>query len=104
VSRRAHGSYQAVSGRTSYKGSLKSVVLQAVAVLRAAGGGTIKFTSGDFDLGSEHFTLVDVANIDFVGAGIDATVIRNRTDAAADTEPFSFTRANGIKIRDMTRV
>ena len=102
VSRVAHGSYQAVSGKTSYKGTLNSVVLHAVAVLRSAGGGTVKFTSGDFDLGSEHFTLVDVANIDFVGAGIDATVIRNRTDAAADTEPFSFTRANGIKIRDMT--
>ena len=46
--------------------------------------------------------LVDVKNIEFVGAGIDATLIRNHSDAAADTEPFSFTRANGIKIRNMT--
>jgi parallel beta-helix repeat protein len=62
----------------------------------------VKFTSGKFDLGSEYFVLVDVENIEFVGAGVDATVIRNSSDAAADTEPFSFTRAEGIKIRNMT--
>jgi parallel beta-helix repeat protein len=70
--------------------------------LKVAGGGTIKFTSGDFDFGSDYFVLSNVTNIDFVGAGIDATLIRNYSDAAADTEPFSFTGANGIKIRNMT--
>ena len=102
VSPIAGGTYQAVSDTTTYTGTLKSVVQQAVPVLRAAGGGTVKFTSGDFDLGSENFKLVDVSNIDFVGAGIDATVIKNSSDAAADTEPFSFTRASRIKIRNMT--
>ena len=102
VSPVAGGPYQAVSDTTTYTGTLKSVVQQAVPVLRAAGGGTIKFTSGDFDFGSDYFVLVDVTNIEFVGAGIDPTVIKNYSDAAADTEPFSFTRANGIKIRNMT--
>jgi hypothetical protein len=96
------GPYQAVSDTTTYKGTLKSVVQQAVPVLKAAGGGTLKFGSGTFDLGSDYFVLVDVTNIEFVGAGIDATVIKNYSEASADTEPFSFTRANGIKIRNMT--
>ena len=96
------GPYQAVSDTTTYRGTLKSVVQQAVPVLRAAGGGTIKFANGTFDLGSDYFVLMDVTNIEFVGAGIDSTVIKNYSEAASDTEPFSFTRANGIKIRNMT--
>jgi parallel beta-helix repeat protein len=102
VSSVAGGPYKAVSATKTYTGTLKSVGQQAVTDLKAAGGGTIRFTSGDFDFGSEYFVLVNVTNIDFVGAGIDATVIRNHSDAAADTEPFSFTVANGIKIRNMT--
>ena len=102
VSPAVDGPYQAVSGRTTYTGTLKSVVQRAVSVLRSVGGGTIRFTSGNFELGSAYFVLMDVANIEFVGAGIDATLIRNHSDAAADTEPFSFTRGSGIKIRNMT--
>jgi parallel beta-helix repeat protein len=102
VSPIAGGPYQAVSDTTTYTGTLKSVVQQAVPVLRAAGGGTVKFTSGTFDFGSDYFVLVDVTNIEFVGAGVDVTIIKNYSEAASDTEPFSFTRANGIKIRNMT--
>ncbi|HEX6759723.1 MAG TPA: DNRLRE domain-containing protein, partial [Propionibacteriaceae bacterium] len=102
VSPVAGGPYQAVSGTTTYTGTLKSVGQRAVTDLKAAGGGTVRFTSGDFDFGSDYFVLSNVTNIDFVGAGIDATVIRNYSEAAADTEPFSFTGANGIKIRNMT--
>lgn len=102
VSPVADGPYQAVSDTATYKGTFKSVIQQAVPVLRAAGGGTVRFTADNFDLGSEYLVLIDVKNIDFVGAGIDATLIRNHSDATADTEPFSFTRANGIKIRNMT--
>lgn len=102
VSPVAGGPYKAVSGTTTYIATLKSVGQRAVTDLKAAGGGTIKFTSGDFDFGSDYFVLSNVTNIEFVGAGIDATVIRNYSDAAADTEPFSFTGANGVKIRNMT--
>jgi parallel beta-helix repeat protein len=102
VSPVAGGSYKAVSGTTTYTGTLKSVGQKAVTDLKAAGGGTIKFTSGEFDFGSEYFVLSNVTNIDFVGAGANATLIKNYSDAAADTEPFSFTGANGVKIRNMT--
>jgi parallel beta-helix repeat protein len=102
VSPVAGGPYQAVSGTTTYTGTLKSVGQRAVTDLKAAGGGIIRFTSGDFDFGSDYFVLSNVANIEFVGAGVGATLIRNNSDAAADTEPFSFTGANGIKIRNMT--
>lgn len=102
VSPVADGPYQAVSDRATYKGTLKSVGQRAVTDLKVAGGGTIRFTGGDFDLGSDYFVLSNVTNIDFVGAGDDATLIRNHSDAAADTEPFSFTGANGVKIRNMT--
>jgi parallel beta-helix repeat protein len=102
VSPVAGGSYKAVSGSTTYTGTLKSVGQRAVTDLKVAGGGTIRFTSGEFDFGSDYFVLSNVTNIDFVGAGVDATLIRNYSDAAADTEPFSFTGANGVKIRNMT--
>jgi parallel beta-helix repeat protein len=102
VSPVAGGPYKAVSGTTTYTGTLKSVGQRAVTDLKATGGGTIRFTSGDFDFGSDYFVLSNVTNIDFVGAGVDATRIRNYSDAAADTEPFSFTGANGVKIRNMT--
>jgi parallel beta-helix repeat protein len=103
VSPVAGGPYRAASSTTLYTGTLKSVVERAVADLKAAGGGTVRFDSGNFDFAeSEYFSLKNVTNIDFVGAGIDKTVIRNHSDAAADTEPFNFTGANGVKIREMT--
>ena len=99
----AGGPYQAVSGATVYTGSLKVVGQKAVADLQATGGGTVQFTAGTFDFGPEYFKFSsDVRHIDFVGAGIDQTIIQNSTDAAADTEPFNFTGTDDVKIREMT--
>ena len=97
-------SYQAVSQTTgaTFTGTAKSVVEKAVASLEASGGGTVRFTAGTFDLGSEFFKLRDAADIQFEGAGMDATVIRNSSSAAADTEPFNFSGAYRVSVRDLT--
>jgi len=96
--------YQAVSATTgeSFTGSLKSVVENAVAVLGAAGGGTITFTAGLFDLGSDHFELYNISNLTFEGQGMGVTTIRNFTNAASDTEPFDVVGADSVVVRDMT--
>jgi len=97
-------SYQAVSATTgqTFSGTLKSVVENAVSVLGAAGGGTISFTAGLFDLGSDHFELYNISNLTFEGQGMGVTTIRNVSNAASDTEPFDVVGADGIVVRDMT--
>jgi Right handed beta helix region len=101
---KAGGSYQAVSetNGTTFTGTAKSVVERAVADLEASGGGTVRFGAGTFDLGSEFFKFTNVADIEFAGAGMDTTVIRNASSAAADTEPFNFTGADRVRVRDLT--
>ncbi|MGI9002336.1 MAG: DUF7594 domain-containing protein [Pseudonocardia sp.] len=98
------GTYQATSATagTVYTGTLKFVGERAVTDLQGFGGGTVSFTAGDFDFGTEFFKLSNVVDIVFEGAGIDTTVLRNSTNAAADTEPFNFTTATRITIRDLT--
>ncbi|GAA4574610.1 hypothetical protein GCM10023176_41980 [Micromonospora coerulea] len=98
------GSYQAVSQTTgqTYAGSLKLVVESAVRDLNESGGGTIQFTAGVFDLGAAYFKLVQITDITFIGAGVDETVIRNYSSTAGDTEPFNFTGAFGVTVRDLT--
>jgi parallel beta-helix repeat protein len=103
----APGPYQAVSTSTppmTFTGSLKSVGERAVAeLMKTPAGGTVRFTAATFDFGTEYFKFSkDIRNIDFVGAGIDQTIITNNTDAAADTEPFNFTGTDNVKIRNMT--
>ncbi len=63
----AGSEYQAVSQGTggSFTGSLKFVVENAVAELNAAGGGVVRFTNGDFNLGGDWFELYDMAGITF---------------------------------------
>ena len=96
-------SYKAVSQTgTTFTGTAKFVVEKAVADLKASGGGTVRFNAGTFDLGDEYFLLVDVADIEFAGAGMDATVVRNSSSAVADTEPFNFHDAERVVIRDLT--
>jgi parallel beta-helix repeat protein len=101
---RVGDSYLAVSQTTgtTFTGTLKSVVENAVADMEVTGGGTVQFTEGTFDFGTEYFKFFDLADITFVGAGIDATIIRNSTSAAEDTEPFNFTGADRIVVRDLT--
>jgi parallel beta-helix repeat protein len=97
-------SYQAVSQTTgtTFTGTAKAVVESAVADLEAAGGGTVQFTAGTFDLGTEFFKFLDIADITFAGAGMDATIIQNSTSAAADTEPFNFSGADRVGVHDLT--
>jgi parallel beta-helix repeat protein len=96
-------SYRAVKGKTTYKGSLKYVGEAAVRNLNAAGGGTVKFTAGTFNLGSEYFLFgQQLRNITFAGAGRTATLIKNKTNEAADTEPFNFHGTQKVTIRDLT--
>jgi len=97
------GTYRAESPNGQvFTGSLKSVGERAVADLNGSGGGRIDFTAGTFDFGSEFFKLDNVADIVFAGAGPGVTVIRNANSAAADTEPFNFTGAYRITVRDLT--
>jgi parallel beta-helix repeat protein len=98
------GTYQAVSqpAGTTFTGTAKFVVEAAVADLENSSGGTVQFTAGTFDLGSQFFKFYDAADIVFVGAGMDATVIQNSSSAAADTEPFNFTGADRVVVRDLT--
>jgi parallel beta-helix repeat protein len=101
---RVGSTYTAVSASTgtTYSGTLKSVGERAVADLNAHSGGTVQFTAGTFDFGAEFFKFDNVADIDFVGTGMSATIVQNVTSAAADTEPFNFTGADRITIRDLT--
>lgn len=98
-------SYQAQSqtNGTTFTGSAKFVVESAVADLMRYGGGTVRFTTGTFDLGSDYFRLRNTANVTFEGAGIDATIIRNFSTAAADTEPFNMGGVDhDLVVQDLT--
>lgn len=100
---RSGTTYTADSGTgSSYTGSLKFAVESAVAELEQAGGGSIQFLAGTYDLGSEYFKLQDAFDLTFYGAGMDATIITNSSSQAADTEPFNFSGAVRVTIRDLT--
>jgi parallel beta-helix repeat protein len=85
-----------------FRGSVKYVVEAAVAELGRSGGGTVEFSAGTFDLGADQFEFYDVEDVVFRGAGMGVTTIGNHTDAARDTEPFDFVRADRISITDLT--
>jgi chitodextrinase len=89
-------------GGTTYTGTLKLVMESAARDLRAAGGGTMTFATGTFDFGSDRFVGANLENIAILGQGIDATVLQNVSNAAADSEPFDMHDSNRITIRDMT--
>ena len=96
-------SYRATKGTTTYRGSLKFAGEAAVRRLNATGGGTLKFTAGTFDFGPDYFKFGETLhNITFAGAGRTATLIKNKTNAAADTEPFNFHGTQKVTIRDLT--
>lgn len=104
VVRPVAGGYEAANAGTGtvHTGTLKSVVEQAVSDLKLYGGGRIQFVEGTFDLGSEWFEFYEVSNVEFAGAGMGKTVLRNVSSAATDTEPFDFRGAYGVTVRDMT--
>jgi parallel beta-helix repeat protein len=104
VSNLGGGTYLAASATagTTFTGSLKSVVESAVTDLDTTGGGEVLFGAGVFDLGSANLEFYDVFDITFAGQGIDNTTLQNVSSAAKDTEPFDFTGALRVTIRDMT--
>ena len=98
------GQYRAssASAGTQYTGSVKAVVEHSVADMRSFGGGTVHFTAGTFDLGSEFFKFEELADTVFEGEGMGTTIVRNSTSAAADTEPFNMTGTLRVTVRDLT--
>lgn len=93
---------QSQSNGTTFSGTLKHAVESAVADLQRYGGGEVRFAAGTFDFGADYFRFVRVSNVSFSGAGMGATVLRNDSSAAADTEPFNFEASDRITIRDLT--
>ncbi len=65
-------------------------------------GRHIHFNAGTFDFGADHATFNALDHLTISGAGIDVTIIQNSTDAAADTEPLSFTDCNYAIVQDLT--
>jgi parallel beta-helix repeat protein len=105
VSHVSGNTYQAEgSNGNTITGSLKSVVQDAAADLEGFGGGTVQFTAGTFDLGSDFFKFDDLHDVTFDGAGMNSTIIQNNNSTAADTEPFNFTGAFDITVSDLTVV
>lgn len=96
--------YRAVprsQGKT-YRGTLKTVLQATAAFLDRKGGGKIRFTAGTFDFGGQYFLGKGTTDVAFVGAGMRKTLIKNFSNAAADTEPFNFFSAFGVKVRDLS--
>lgn len=85
-----------------YSGTLKFVVENAAKYAHSAGGGTIVFQAGDFDLGTDKLILRKSSDLTFAGQGMGVTIVRNATDAAIDSEPLSFSYSKNITVRDMT--
>jgi parallel beta-helix repeat protein len=95
--------YQASSpAGVMYTGTLKTVVESAAGDLARVGGGTVRFAPGTFDLGRDALEFQGLSNVQFEGAGIDATNIRNSSIASVDTEIFDLARTSGIVIRGLT--
>ncbi len=96
------GSWAATSPGKTFTGSLKNVVQNAEDYLSDSGGGTISFPAGTYDLGSDYFKLQDVRNVTFAGASRDSTIIKNVNNSADDTEPFNFSGAFNVTVKDLT--
>ncbi len=85
-----------------YQGTLKFVGEQAAYDLDATGGGTVRFGAGIYDLGASYWELKSLVRVEFAGAGMALTTIRNNTSATKDTEPFNFNTTDFVVIRDLT--
>lgn len=103
VSHVSGSTYQAVGANgNTITGTLKSVVQDAAADLEGFGGGTVQFTAGTFDLGSDFFKFTELHDVTFDGAGMNSTIIQNNNSTAADTEPFNFTGTLRVRVSDLT--
>lgn len=103
VSHVGGSTYQAVGANgNTITGTLKSVVQNAAADLEGFGGGTVRFTAGTFDLGSDFFKFDELHDVTFDGAGMNSTIIQNNNSSAADTEPFNFTGTDNVTVSDLT--
>ncbi len=91
-----------INSLSTYTGTLKEVVENAVIELDSGIGGTIAFRAGKFNLGSNFFHIREVDNITFEGQGMGVTIVKNNSYAAADTEVFNFGDSNNITIRNLT--
>lgn len=98
---RAYKAVPQTRGKT-YRGSLKQVLQPTVSFLNRRGGGTVRFTAGTFDFGSQYFYGKGTTNIAFLGAGMRKTLIKNWSNAATDTEPFNFWSADGVTVKYLT--
>src|SRR4029077_6872196 len=60
--------------------------------------------AGDQDHGSFGTSSPPLTGVTFSGTGMDATIVSNRTNwsGAAYTEPFSFTNAQSVTIKDLS--
>jgi parallel beta-helix repeat protein len=59
--------------------------------------------AGTFDFGRDYFVFgKPLRNITFAGTGRTATLVKNKTNKAADTEPFNFHGTRNVTIRDLT--
>src|ERR671918_338955 len=105
VIRKEGSNYVAESQTKTYTGGLKTVVESALNNdLKPAGGGTITFQAGVFDLGTTYFRFENFSDVTIEGQGIDATIIQNSSNASDDTEPFNTNGATRVTIRDLTVV
>jgi len=103
VSHVSGSTYQAVGANgNTITGSLKSVVQNAATDVDDFPNPVVQFTAGTFDLGSDFFKFNELHNVAFVGAGMNSTIIQNNNSTAADTEPFNFTGAFDVTVRDLT--
>src|SRR5918996_1826380 len=97
--------YVAQSQTKTYTGALKTVVESALNNdLKPAGGGTITFQAGVFDLGTTYFRFENFSDVTIEGQGIDVTIIQNYSTASDDTEPFNTNGATRVTIRGLTVV
>ncbi len=86
---------------STFTGTMKFAVENAMHDLDGSGGGTITFGAGIFDLGNTWLELRDIRNVTFQGQGMDATVIQNASGLASDTEPFDGSTTHFLTIRDL---
>ena len=69
--RQEGSNYVAQSQTRTYTGALKAIVESAVNNdLKPAGGGTVRFQAGVFDLGTDYFRLEEMTDITIEGQGI----------------------------------